>query len=161
VLSIVEEQPMSLAWFAIVLPPRALDGAARKELLVARESVWRSFFSNDRAALEKLIPEETLVMDPGSSEIGDRRSVLESAAEFAKSGERLARLEFPRTEIQCYGSTAILYSTYRYELEKDGQRTSFSGRVMEVFVYRAGSAGESRWVNPGWHMEPAKFAGAR
>jgi len=131
--------------------PQTLDVEERKSLLEAREAVWRSFFSNDRAALEKLIPEETIVMDPGSSRTGNRAGVLEGAAEFAKSGTKLAGLEFPSTEIQCYGHTAIIYSTYRYELEKDGKRTPFSGRVTEVFVYR-----EGQWVNPGWHMEGVK-----
>jgi ketosteroid isomerase-like protein len=131
--------------------PQTLDAAARKALLEARETVWRAFFSSDRASLEKLIPEETLVMDPGSSQLGNRASVLEDAAQFAKSGAKLARLEFPSTEIQYYGSTAILYSTYLYELEKDGKRASFSGRVTEVFVFRKG-----QWVNPGWHMDSVK-----
>jgi ketosteroid isomerase-like protein len=131
--------------------PRVLDATARKELLDARESVWRSFFSNDRAALEKLIPEETLVMNPGSPQLGSRASVLEGAAQFAKGGQKLARLEFPSTDIQHYGSTAIVYSTYLYELEKDGQRTPVSGRVTEVFVFRNG-----QWVNPGWHMDTVK-----
>jgi ketosteroid isomerase-like protein len=61
---------------------------------------------------------------------------------------KLAKLEFPSTEIQAYGNTAIIYSTYLYELEKDGQRKQSSGRVTEVFVQRQG-----RWVNPGWHMD--------
>lgn len=67
---------------------------------------------------------------------------------MAQSGAKLARLEFPKTEIQCYGNTAIIYSAYLYELEKDGQRTPYSGRVTEVFVLRRG-----QWVNPGWHMD--------
>ena len=58
------------------------------------------------------------------------------------------RLEFPKTEIQSYGYTSIIYSTYLYELEKDGKRMPHSGRVTEVFVYRDG-----QWVNPGWHMD--------
>jgi ketosteroid isomerase-like protein len=131
--------------------PQTLDAAARKELLTAREAVWRSFFSNDRAALERLIPEETLVMDPGSSQLGNHASVLEGAAQFGKSGAKLTRLEFPSTDIQYYGDTAIIYSSYLYELEKDGKRTPFSGRVTEVFVFRKG-----QWVNPGWHMDSVK-----
>jgi ketosteroid isomerase-like protein len=131
--------------------PQTLDAEQKKELLDARETVWRSFFSNDRAALEKLIPEDTIVMDPGSSGIGNRAGVMEGAAGFAKSGAKLARLEFPSTEIQCYGNTAVLYSTYQYELENDGKRTPFSGRITEVFVFRKG-----QWVNPGWHMEAVK-----
>jgi len=74
--------------------------------------------------------------------------VLEGAAQFAKSGAKLARLEFPKTEIELYGSTAIIYSTDLYELEKDGQRSSHSDRVTEIFVHRNG-----HWMNPGWHMD--------
>ena len=64
---------------------------------------------------------------------------------------RLTWQEFnrlPKTEIQCYGNTAIPYSTYRYEVDSNGQRSPRSGRVTEIFVYRKG-----QWVNPGWHMD--------
>lgn len=61
------------------------------------------------------------------------------------------RLEFPKTEIQCYGYTAAVYSTYLYELEVNGQRSQQSGRVTEFFVRRNG-----QWLNPGWHMDSAK-----
>jgi hypothetical protein len=133
----------------LLFQAQSLTPVERKALLEAREAVWRSFFSNDRAALERLIPEETITMDPGSPEWGSRQSVLEGAARFAQSGAKLVRLEFPKTEIQRYGSVAIVYSTYRYELEEHSKRTPFSGRVTEIFVMRDG-----RWVNPGWHMEP-------
>jgi hypothetical protein len=33
------------------------------------------------------------------------------------------RLEFPKTEMQVYANTAFLYSTYLYDIEKDGRRT--------------------------------------
>jgi hypothetical protein len=128
---------------------------ARAALLEARESVWRSFFANDRATLEKLIPEEAIVMDPGSVELGNRHSVLDGAAEFAKSGAKLVRLEFPTTEIQWFGDVAIIYSRYLYELEQQGKRIPFSGRITEVFLFR-----KDHWVNPGWHMEPTRTAGA-
>jgi hypothetical protein len=134
--------------------PRTMTAPEKKALLVARESVWRSFFSNDRTALDRLIPEETIVMDAGSAETGTRASVLKGAAQFAKSGAKLLRLEFPTTAIQCYGSVAIVYSTYFYELEDDAKRTAFSGRITEVFVFR-----KDHWVNPGWHMEPVSAAG--
>jgi hypothetical protein len=142
---------LNLVLAAGLLFVQTLSPAARKALLEARESVWRSFFSNDRQALEKLIPEETIVMDPGSAEFGNRASVLEDAAQFAKSGMKLVRLEFPKTEIQRFGSVAVVYSTYFYELEDHGKRTPYSGRISEVFVLRNG-----HWVNPGWHMEPAR-----
>jgi ketosteroid isomerase-like protein len=131
--------------------PQTLDAGQKKALLEARETVWRAFFSNDRATLEKLIPEDTIIMDPGASQTTHRADALASAAGLAKSGAKLARLDFPSTEIQSYGSTAILYSTYQYELEQDGKRTPHAGRITEVFVFRKG-----QWVNPGWHMEALK-----
>lgn len=59
--------------------------------------------------------------------------------------------EFPKTEIQVYGYTAVVYSNYSYELETGGQHINQAGRVTEVFVLRKG-----QWVNPGWHMDSAK-----
>jgi ketosteroid isomerase-like protein len=128
--------------------PQPISGDFRQSLLAAREAVWRAFFANNRAALDKLIPEELITIEPVGKDFGHRASVLVEAARTAQSGVKLARLEFPKTEIQLYGNSAIIYSTYLYELEKDGKRTPFSGRVTEVFVYRKG-----QWVNPGWHMD--------
>jgi hypothetical protein len=73
------------------------------------------------------------------------------AAQFAKDGGKLVKLEFPKTEIQVYGFTAVVYSSYLYELENRGKRAQQSGRVTEVFVLRKG-----QWVNPGWHMDSGK-----
>ena len=131
--------------------PQTLSEADRKSLLVAREAVWRGFFGNDKAALEKLIPQELLVIEPSGSEFGTRSAVMAASEQFARSGGKLVRLEFPKTEIQCYGSTAVIYSTYSYETEVNGQRHTSAGRVTEVFVRRNG-----QWVNPGWHMDSAK-----
>jgi ketosteroid isomerase-like protein len=129
--------------------PQPLSDGAKQSLLTAREAVWRAFFSNDRAALEKLLPEELITIEPNGTRFGNRAAVFAGAAAMAQSGTKLVRLEFPQTEIQLYGSSAVIYSTYLYELERDGKRTPFSGRVTEVFVQRKG-----QWVNPGWHMDP-------
>ena len=128
--------------------PQPLSDALRQSLLTAREAVWRAFFANDHAALEKLIPEDLITIEPEGGNFGNRAAVLAGAAQMAQSGTKLTRLEFPKTEIQLYGNSAIIYSTYLYELEKDGRRTPFSGRVTEIFVFRKG-----QWVNPGWHMD--------
>jgi len=128
--------------------PQPLSDALRQSLLTAREAVWRAFFANDHAALEKLIPEDLITIEPEGGKFGNRAAVLAGAAQMAQSGTKLTRLEFPKTEIQLYGNSAIIYSTYLYELEKDGRRTPFSGRVTEIFVFRKG-----QWVNPGWHMD--------
>lgn len=132
--------------------PRQLGDQMKKRLLDAREAVWRAYFAGDRASLEKLIPEETIAIDPGGDpDWGDRRKILDGSAEFAKSGGKLVKLEFPKTEIQAYGMTAVIYSLYSYELEVGGKRTTYTGRVTEVFVFR-----NNQWVNPGWHMDSGK-----
>jgi ketosteroid isomerase-like protein len=130
---------------------RTLPREQKNRLLDAREAVWRAYFAGARAKLEKLIPEETIAIDPGGNPWSNRQMILDGAAEFAKSGGKLIKLEFPKTEIQVYGYTAIVYSNYSYELETGGQHVTKSGRVTETFVLRKGE-----WVNPGWHMDSGK-----
>ena len=89
-----------------------------------------------------------VAIDPGGGDWGNRKSVFEGSVGFAANGGKLVRLEFPKTEIQVYGSTAIVYSNYVYEIEQSGKRSANSGRVTEVFVNRNGV-----WVNPSWHMD--------
>jgi ketosteroid isomerase-like protein len=130
--------------------PRTLPEAQKKSLLEAREAVWRAYFAGDRAALEKLLPEELVTLEPGGN-WGNRKAVFDGSAAFAAAGGKLVRLEFPKTEMQVYGYTAILYSTYVYEIEAGGKQSTNSGRVTEVFVYHNGA-----WVNPSWHMDTSK-----
>jgi len=132
--------------------PRQIGDAMKKRLLDAREAVWRAYFAGDRATLEKLIPEETIAIDPGGdANWGGRQQVLDRSAEFAKSGGKLIKLEFPKTEVQMFGMTAVIYSIYSCEVEMGGQRRTNTGRVTEVFVLRNG-----QWENPGWHMDGGK-----
>jgi ketosteroid isomerase-like protein len=131
--------------------PRSLGDEMKKRLLDAREAVWRAYFAGDRGTLEKLIPEETVAIDPGDGPWSNRQAILSSSAEFAKSGGKLVKLEFPKTEIQVYGATAVIYSSYAYELDNAGKRSTHTGRVTEVFVLRKG-----QWVNPGWHMDSGR-----
>jgi ketosteroid isomerase-like protein len=131
---------------------RVLPDLLKKSLLDSREAVWRAYFTGDRATLEKLIPEETITIEAGdNNNWSNRQIILEGSAQFAKSGGKLLKLEFPRTEIQVYGYTAIVYSDYAYELEAGDQHINRSGRVTEVFVLRQG-----QWVNPGWHMDSGR-----
>ena len=60
----------------------------------------------------------------------------------------LLRLEFPKTEMQVYGNTVIIYTTYLYELEVGGKRTVTTGRATEMFVLRGNDL-----VNVGWHLD--------
>jgi ketosteroid isomerase-like protein len=131
--------------------PRPLGDQMKKRLLDAREALWRAFFAGDRTSLEKSLPAETLAIEADDNTWSNRQKVLNDSSEFVKNGGKLIKLEFPKTEIQMYGLTAVLYSNYAYELEIGGQRVNRAGRVTEVFVLRNG-----QWMNPGWHMDSGK-----
>ena len=123
-----------------------LSEPLKKSLETARESVWRAFFANDRATLEKLLPEELVVVS-GPEGVANRNAIFAQAEASAKNGTKLVSITFPKTEMQVYGRTAILYGTYQLELSRDGKSTKRGGKLTEVFVFRKG-----QWVNPGWHL---------
>jgi Domain of unknown function (DUF4440) len=122
-----------------------------RELLRAREAVWRAWFAGDTKTLDELVPTETIVMSGGEKEWKHQSDVLRSSAEFHSKGGKLVRLEFPRTEVQHFGDVAIVWSSYVVETELDGKRTVGSSRVTEIFVWQQG-----RWINPGWHTDEEK-----
>jgi ketosteroid isomerase-like protein len=130
-----------------------LPEPAQKSLLAAREAVWRSWFAGDTKRLTELLPEDTIAINSGGEEEWPGRdAILESSRQFAAAGNKLVRLEFPRTEIRAYGRTAVIYTTYLFEIETAaGQRSTSSGRATEFFVLRNG-----KWLNPGWHMDSGK-----
>ena len=131
--------------------PVTITPQIRQRILAAREAVWKAWFTNDRAALEKLIPEETIAIDNAGEGWADRTAVLAAAKRFVDGGGKLVRLEFPKTEIQVYGNTIIIYTTYVYETEVNGNRSTSSGRATEMFVRRGNDL-----VNVGWHMDSGK-----
>lgn len=131
--------------------PFTLSAEQRRDLLAAREAVWRAYFANDAQHLDKVIPAETIAMNAGEEAWADRQSVLSSAAGFAASGGKLVKLEFPRTDIQVFGDVAILYTTWTYTLEVAGQQQTSFGRGTEIFVRRDG-----QWVNSGWHLDSGR-----
>ena len=127
---------------------RTLSATEREELLGAREAVWRAWFSNDAEALQRVVPKDVIAIDPGVEAWADEAEVVSRAAKFAAEGAKLIRLEFPQTRIQVYGHVAILYTTYLFETEKDGEHSVMSGRGTEIFVRRNGT-----WLNAGWHLD--------
>lgn len=131
--------------------PGELSPATRQALMSARETVWRAVFSNNNALLEKVIPQETIGINPATEQWVNRAAVFADAESFAKGGAKLVRLEFPKTEVQLFGEVAILYSTYLLELEIQGKTETQTGRATEIFVRRNGA-----WVNPGWHLDSGK-----
>lgn len=131
--------------------PNVLDGDDRKALLAAREAVWRAWFAGDTAALAKLIPPELITIDPGSDTFGSRQSNVDGSKQFAASGGKLTRLVFPKTEIQSYGNTAIIYTTYELDLVSGGTPSTERGTATEMFVRRDG-----KWLNTGWQLAPVR-----
>jgi hypothetical protein len=117
-------------------------------LLADREAVWQAWFSNDQRRLEQLLPSEVVAINSGDTTWHGRAAVLAAAQAFAKSGAKLVRLNFPRTEQQVFGDVAILYSRYEFELEQNGRRSVQAGQATEVFVWR-----DSLWQNAGAHLD--------
>lgn len=128
--------------------PLTISPQIRQRILAAREAVWKAWFANDRVTLEKLIPEEVIAIDNGQDGWSNRAEIFAGAQRFAESGGKLVRLEFPRTEIQVYGNTILIYTTYIYETDVKGTRATASGRATEMFVRRG-----DELVNVGWHMD--------
>jgi hypothetical protein len=129
---------------------RALDTDERASLMKAREAVWRAWFGGDQATLLKLLPPELITIEPGSTTFGTRESTLQGSQSFAAGGGKLTRLAFPSTEIQVYGNTAILYTSYEMDLAAGGQSHTERGMATEVFVFNGG-----QWLNTGWQLAPS------
>lgn len=137
--------------------PQPLLPSRRAELLKAREAVWRAWFGGDVDTLERLLPEETIALDTIEGWT-TRDAILRSSADFATGGGKLLRLEYPRTDIQVYGSTAIIYTSYVFETDTAGKRATTSGKAIEIFVRRP-----TGWVNSGWQLAndpPSRASGS-
>ena len=138
------------AVFQLASQRRVLPADERASLLKAREAVWRAWFGGDQATLLKLLPPELITIEPGSTTFGSRGSTLEGSRSFAAGGGTLTRLAFPSTEIQVYGNTAILYTSYEMDLAGGGQSHTERGMATEVFVFKGG-----QWLNTGWQLAPS------
>jgi hypothetical protein len=131
--------------------PRTITPEIRERILAKRDAVWKAWFANDRATLEKLIPEEAIAINDGEEKWSDRAAIFAGAKAFVDGGGKLVKLEFPKTEIQAYGNTVLIYTTYIYEIEVNGKRSTSSGRGTEMFVRRG-----DELVNVGWHLDSQK-----
>lgn len=128
---------------------QTLDDAQRSSLLSAREAVWRAWYAGDRKTLSELLPPELVTLGPGTEGWSHLDAIMTSSAKFAEGGGKLLRLEFPRTEIQAYGSTAIIYTAYELEASSGGSTRRERGKATEIFVRRGG-----KWLNTGWQLAP-------
>lgn len=124
----------------------------RQELLAARETAWRSFFQKDSSVVERILAPELIAIQEGSERWETRASLTKMAKTMDENGIQLTRLEFPRTEIQLFGDTAILYYTYVMQQRLNEKVVVEAGRGTEIFVRRDG-----RWVDVGWHLDSGAF----
>jgi uncharacterized protein DUF4440 len=139
----------------VLVAPRCVsaDDAVRAELLAARDTAWRAFFEKGGAAkLETILAPELVAIQESAERWEDRPRLLAMAKAIEKQGVQILRLEFPRTEMQIFGDTAILYYTYLFETGVPGNSVTDEGRGTEVFVRRDG-----RWLDVGWHLDNGAF----
>jgi Domain of unknown function (DUF4440) len=135
--------------FEQVSEHRPMLPSERAELMKAREAVWRAWFGGDEAALRTLLPPETIALAAGPEGWTTRDAIISSSLEFTRAGGRLLRLDFPRTEIQQYGATAVLYTSYVFETDTGGKKSSERGKAVEIFVRQ-----QNGWINSGWQLAP-------
>jgi hypothetical protein len=135
---------------------RPLSEPDKASLLQAREAVWRAWYSGDAAALMRLLPPELVTLHSGPDGWGTRDSIVKSSSEFARSGGKLLRLAFPRTEFQQYGNTVIIYTSYETQVQAGGAVQRERGKATEVFLRRGGS-----WLNTGWQLAPEPNSSGR
>ncbi len=132
----------------------AVTDEVRMELFEARDRAWRSFFTDDPvAAIEKILAPEVIAIQESSERWENRERLVALARAMKAQNVRLLRLEFPRTEIQLFGDTTILYYTYVFATGNEKQSGTLAGRGTEVFVRRGG-----RWIDVGWHLDSGAFA---
>ena len=118
------------------------------QLLAVRVKVWHAWFAGDLATLKQLVPANAIAISAGDPGFKTQQAILAESADFHAHGGKLLSLDFPQTEVQHFGNVAIIYSTYRLELETAGKRSVSAGRVTETFVLQ-----DARWTNPGWHTD--------
>ncbi|HEX6643497.1 MAG TPA: nuclear transport factor 2 family protein [Gemmatimonadales bacterium] len=127
----------------------APDAATEREILALREQAWRTWFANDRAGFERVVPDELIALGWDGGEWGDRARTVAEMAGFAESGMTLSALEFPRNVLQQYGDAVVLYTRFRLVLtDREGAAHEITGRGTEIFVRRDG-----RWIHTGWHLD--------
>lgn len=129
--------------------PRRPAEDVQRQVLAARERLWRAYFAGP-AALAPLLAPETLAFHAGDGARHDRAAILEQSAMAAQAGAKLTALEFPRTDWLAYGGVVILLTEYAFTLATGAERAAQRGRATEVFAFRDG-----RWWNTAWHLEAA------
>jgi hypothetical protein len=130
---------------------------ADKELVAARDTVWRAYFHNDTALLRRYIPSAAATFDGASQPRWHTRGdIMAGSHAFAESKARFVDVTFANTQISTSGHSAIVRSNYEVIVESGGRRDTTRGRATELFV-RQGRT----WVNPYWQLEQGALGAER
>lgn len=121
-----------------------------REIVAARDTVWRAWFTNDTMLLHRFIPNAAATAD-GSAQLrwNDRREIFDGARAFTSTKARFVDVRFDHTEIQHAGRTALVRSNYQVVTESGAHRDTTRGRATELFVKDGAT-----WLNPYWQLEP-------
>jgi len=126
----------------------------RIQVVEAREAAWRAFFSKDPSAVEHALAPELIGIQENQEMWESREHLVAIAKDLRERNVELSRLEFPHTEMQVFGDTAILYYTYIFETTTNGKSEGIdAGRGTEIFVRRNGT-----WIDVGWHLDNGPFS---
>lgn len=127
----------------------AQSSLVEKQILAARDTVWRAWYTNDTALLRRFIPPAAAAIE-GTTPMqwSDRKKIVDGAHGFAGSKQRLVDVRFANTEIERAGETALVRSSFRVITEAGGRQDTTRGRATELFV-RQGDT----WLNPYWRLE--------
>jgi hypothetical protein len=128
-----------------------------KQLVAARDTVWRAFFQNDTAILHRYIPPAAATAE-GSAEMrwSNRGDIIRSARRFVDAKSRFIDVVFTNTQIAPSGHSALVQSNYEVITELNGRRDTTRGRATELFVKQG-----STWINPYWQLEEGAAGAGR
>jgi len=146
----------ALALISLSLAACAQGVGADREILAARDTVWRAWFSNDTALLRRFIPPAAAVIEGTGRKWSDRKEIIDEARDLAASGARLVDVKFANTEIQRVGHSALVRSNYRVVSQSGARPDTSRGRATELFVEQGAT-----WVNPYWQLEPDAIGAPR
>jgi len=127
-------------------PPNDVE----RQILAARDTVWRAWFANDTAVLNRMLPGAVAVSGGSPGQWNDRAKTLADARSFAASGNRLEHLAFASTHVNLTGDAAVVTSIYTLVTRSNGRADTTRGRAVELFVRQNGA-----WVNPFWQLSSA------
>lgn len=119
-----------------------------RQLVAARDTVWRAWFHHDTALLRRFIPPAAATLEGREPRWNSRREIMDGSRSFAESKQRFVDVLFQNTHISREGESALVQSNYAVITEANGKRDTTRGRATELFVKQAGT-----WVNPYWHLE--------